>query len=337
MRHRTLKATAAAFALVLSVSAFWTAATTNEIEGDDAANVVSVAEGEDATKVGTAEDGAAAEAQPKKKKGGWGRIFKAPFKAVGRIFKGGGDDNKLRRMNESDAARFESAPAVRVEDARTDEKRRGKAETAESRSARELLERGRAALNEGEDGEAVKLLSRAASLDPKLSEAHNLLAVAYARRGLHERARESFERSLDAQSDAQALNNAGYYLYLNGHYRLAVERLKRAARLAPGDARILNNLALAQVRLGKFDDAYKNFARASNEYDAHMNTAALADRMGRDSEAAEHYESAHRLRPASETALRRLIDLYQRGGHSDRLARARRSLDELQAQLAAKE
>ena len=336
MRHRTLNATVAAFALVLCVSAFWTA-TTNEIEGDDAANVVASADGDDAAKVGTLEDGAAAEAEPKKKKkGGWGRILKAPLKAVGKIFKGG-DDDKLRRMNESDVARFESAPAIRVEDARTAEKRQERAETAEGRSARDLLERGRAALNEGEDGEAVKLLSRAAALDPKLSEAHNLLAVAYARRGLHERARESFERSLDAQSDAQALNNAGYWLYLNGHYRLAVERLKRAAKLAPTDARILNNLALAQVRLGRFDDAYKNFARASNEYDAHMNTAALADRMGRDGEAAEHYEAAHKLRPTSETALRRLVDLYQRGGHNDRLARARHSLDELQAQLAARE
>jgi Flp pilus assembly protein TadD len=336
MRHRTLKATAAAFALVLAVSAFWTA-TTNEIEGDESANVVAAAEGEDVAKVGTAEDGASAEAEPKKKKkGGWGRIFKAPFKAVGKIFKDG-DDNKLRRMSEADAARFESAPTVRVEDARTEETKNAKREAAESRSARELLERGRSALNDGEDGEAVKLLSRAASLDPKLSEAHNLLAVAYARRGLHERARESFERSLDSQADAQALNNAGYYFYLNGHYRLAVERLKRAAKLAPNDARILNNLALAQVRLGRFDDAYKNFARASNDYDAHMNTAALADRMGRDSAAAEHYEAAHKLRPASETALRRLVGLYQRGGHDERLARARRSLDELQAQLAAKE
>lgn len=333
MRHRTLKATVAAFALVLFVSAFWTA-TTNEIEGDESANVVAATEGGEAAKVGTAEDGAAAEAEPKKKKGGWGRIFKAPFKAVGKLFKGG-DDGRVRRMNESDAARFESTPAMRVEDARTDEMK--KADTAGNRSARDLLERGRAALNDGEDGEAVRLLSRAAALDAKLSEAHNLLAVAYARRGLHERARESFERSLDAQSDAQSLNNAGYHFYLNGHYRLAVERLKRAARLAPNDARILNNLALAQVRLGRFDDAYKNFARASNDYDAHMNTAALADRMGRDSAAADHYEAAHRLRPASETALRRLVELYQRGGHSDRLARAQRSLDTLQAQLAAKE
>jgi Flp pilus assembly protein TadD len=333
MRHRTLKATAAALSLVLAVSAFWTA-TTNEIEGDDAANVVATVEGGEELKVGTAEDGASAEAQPRKKKGGWGRVFKAPFKAVGRLFKGG-DDDKPRRMKESDVARFESAPALRVEDARSGESKR--ADAAENRSARELLERGRAALNEGEDGEAVRLLSRAASLDAKLSEAHNLLAVAYARRGLHERARESFERSLDAEADAQALNNAGYYFYLNGHYRLAVERLKRAARLAPADARILNNLALAQVRLGRFDDAYKNFARASNEYDAHMNTAALADRMGRDSAAAEHYEAAHRLRPASETALRRLVELYRRGGRDERLARAQRSLDDLQAQLAAKE
>jgi hypothetical protein len=68
-----------------------------------------------------------------------------------------------------------------------------------------------------------------------------------------------------------------------------------------------------------------------------MNTAALAERMGRDAEATEHYEAAHKLRPASETALRRLLDLYERGHHAESAARARRELDGLQAQVAAKE
>jgi Flp pilus assembly protein TadD len=330
MRHRTLKAAAVAFALVFAVTAFWSAAT-NEPGGDDAARVVAA----DGAQVGTPEDGAAAEAQPKKKGSRWGRIFKAPFKAVAKVFGGGGDGDKVKRLAESDVREFESAPVMRVEDARTGEAERR--EAAGSKSARDLLERGRAQLNEGELAAAVKSLSRAAAADPKLAEAHNLLAVAYARRGLHELARESFERSLDAGTDAQSLNNAGYHYYLNGHYRLAVERLKRAARLAPADERILNNLALAQARLGKFDDAYRSFARARGEYDGHMNVAALAERMGRDREATEHYEAAHKLRPASETALRRLAELYRRGGHEDRAARAAEKLAALQTHVAAKE
>lgn len=333
IRHRTLKASAVALLLVFAATAFWSAGTT-ELDGDDAANVVAAADG---TKVGTSEEGAAAEAGPKKKGSRWGRIFKAPFKAVGKIFGGGGD--KPQRTNDADAAKFESAPLLRVTDANSEPDpepvRRAGADKAEA--AREHFERGRARLNDGDLSAAITELSRAVAYDPKHAQAHNLLAVAYGRKGLHERARESFDRSLDSGADAQSLNNAGYWFYLNGQYRIAVERLKRAAKLAPADERILNNLALAQARLGRFDDAYKNFARARGDYEGHMNVAALAERMGRDGAATEHYEAAHRLRPATETALRRLLDLYERGGHGESAARTRAKLDGLQSQLAAKE
>ena len=334
MRHRTLKAAAFAFAIVFAATAFMSAGT-NELEGDEAANVVAAANGD--TKIGTSDEGAAADAQPKKKGGRWGRIFKAPFKAVAKVF--GGEDGRPRRMKEADVAKFESAPLMRVQDANSEADpepvtRKG-ADKAEA--AREHFERGRARLNDGELSAAITELSRAVSFDPKHAQAHNLLAVAYGRKGLHDRARESFDRSLDSGADAQSLNNAGYWFYLNGHYRLAAERLKRAARLAPADERILNNLALAQARLGRFDDAYKNFARARGDYEGRMNTAALAERMGRDAEAAEHYEAARKLRPASETALRRLLHLYERGGRGEQAARARRDLDGLQTQIAAKE
>ncbi len=58
----------------------------------------------------------------------------------------------------------------------------------EGGSPRDYLERGRALLEEGRLNEAIAELSRAASLDPKLSQAHSLLAVAYDRKGLHDRA-----------------------------------------------------------------------------------------------------------------------------------------------------
>lgn len=335
IRHRTLKAAAVAFAIVFAATAFWSAGT-NEVDGDGAANVVAAADG---AKVGTLEEGAAADAQPKKKGSRWGRIFKAPFKAVAKVFGGDSDGNKTRRTKDADVAKFESAPLMRVVDANSEPDpepvRRAGADKKDA--AREHFERGRARLNDGDLSAAITELSRAVSYDSKHAQAHNLLAVAYGRKGLHDRARESFDRSLDSGADAQSLNNAGYWFYLNGHYRLAVERLKRAAKLAPSDERILNNLALAQARLGRFDDAYRSFARARGDYEGRMNTAALAERMGRDAEATEHYEAAHKLRPASETALRRLLNLYERGGHGESAERARRDLDGLQAQIAARE
>lgn len=71
--------------------------------------------------------------------------------------------------------------------------------------------------------------------------------------------------------------------------------MKKAARLAPDDARILNNLALAQSQLGKFDDAYKNFARAGGELEGRLNVANRMEIAGRSEEALKHYRVARVL------------------------------------------
>ena len=114
------------------------------------------------------------------------------------------------------------------------------------------------------------------------------------------------------------LNTSASSLYLNGNYRAAVTRLKRAAKLAPADERIWNNLALAQCRLGKYDDAYKSFARSGGEYQGRLNVAAMLERAGREEQAIEHYEAARRVQPAAEFVLRRLAELYARNGQPPR-------------------
>jgi Flp pilus assembly protein TadD len=303
MHNRTINAFLLAIMLTVGVSTFWTA-TTTEHNGDEAARVVAA----DGSPTGSAEDTAASPEEPRRKKGNrFARFFKAPFKAAAKLF--GGDDDKVRRLSEKDVAKFESAPLMRVEDSRTP---RAENATDEGGTAKDYLARGRAKLEQDRLNEAIRELSRAVSLDSRLSEAHNLLAVAYDRKGLHDRARESFERALDHEPDAQTLNNLGYSLYLSGNYRAAVARLKRAAKLAPSDARIWNNLALAQCRLGKYDDAYKSFARSGGEYQGRLNVAAMLERAGREDQAIEHYEAARRLQPASELVLGRLAELYAR-------------------------
>src|SRR5688500_13206151 len=315
MNKRRIIAIFVTFMLVVSATALWSAEG-DEREGDTAANIVS----ESGAQAGNASGTEA----PKKKGNRLLRLFKAPFKAVGKVFGAGGDDSgKLARMSEKDAAKFESVGLVRVEDSSREKPRAAGAEG----TARERLERGRALLEQGILNEAIAELSSAASLDPRLSQAHSLLAVAYDRKGLRERAKDSYERAVDVnEADPQALNNLGYSLYVGGNYRAAVERLKRAARLAPGDTRILNNLALAQTRLGKYDDAYRNFARAGGEYQGRMNVAALLERVGREEKAVEHYEAARRLQPASTAALRRLAELYDRTGRKDKAEEARQAL-----------
>lgn len=308
----------ATFVLATSAVAVWSAQG-DERDGDTDTNVVAASGAE-----------AGAQTSATKKKGGiFSKIFKAPVHAVEKLF--GKDDSKLARMTERDAERFESAGVVRVEDSTTEHKQVAN----DDGSALGRLARGRALLEAGQLNEAIAELSLAASLDPKLSQAHSLLAVAYDQKGLHDRAQDSYKRAMSAnENDPEALNNLGYSLYTSGNYRAAVDRLKRAARLAPDDARILNNLALAEARLGKYDDAYRNFARAGGEFNGHANVAALLIRMGREDKAIEHLEAARRIQPGSPNVLRQLAELYDRGGNKDKADAARQALQAADANQA---
>ncbi len=301
MSKRRLLAILIAFVLTLAVTAMWSASTILR-EGDPDANAI-----EDS-------GSSAGNANEHQKSGNKVvKILAAPFKAFGRLFSHK-DDNKLQRMTAKDAEKFESVGVSRVDDSRTPEPKR----LALANSAREHLANGRSYLLNGQINEAIAELSTAASLDPKLIEAHNLLGVAYDKKGLADRAKESYERAVKIEpEDAQILNNLGFSLYQNGNYRAAVDRLKRAVKLAPTDERILNNLGLALCRLGKFDDAYKHFARAAGPLTGNLNTARMLERFGREDDAIRYYEEARRIDPTSTMALKRLADLYKRTGKAE--------------------
>jgi Flp pilus assembly protein TadD len=249
----------------------------------------------DSTDVSTASNAQVHEGSGK----GFLRVLKAPFKAIGRLFgRGKKDDNKLHRLSEKDVKKFESTQVTRIEDATSVPI----ASTPNTDlSAPGHLEQGRALLNEGNLNEAIAELSLAASMDPKLAEAHNLIGVAYERKGLSELARQSFETAIKLdKKNPEILNNLGYLFYSNGDYRGALDRLKKAAGLDPDNARILNNLALAQSQLGNFDDAYKNFVRADGEVKGRLNMANRLELAGRREEALKHYEAARAQAAAEE-------------------------------------
>ena len=311
MRRRTIIAIVIVVTLCFGVGSFWSADTIRR-DGETDANIVSDA----GAKTG-------ANMEPKKKDGNKVvKVLTAPFRAFRRLFGGGKDEGKLARLSEKDVEKFESTGMTRVEDSRNP----AGAKPSAAGNAREHLSQGRTFLSAGRINEAINELSLAVSLDPRLNEAHSLLGLAYDRKGLHDRAKDSYDRAVKANpEDAQTLNNLGFSLYQNGNYRAAVDKLKRAAKLAPADQRILNNLALAQIRLGKADDAYKNFARAGGELTGRLNTAAMLERLGRDEEAIKHYEAARRAQPNSEIAQRRLSDLYRRTGRNSGEAQVTKS------------
>lgn len=309
MNKRRFLAVLIAFVLTIGATAMWSAATIQR-EGDPDAIVLE-------------DSGAEAGVdQPKKKGNKVVKVLAAPFKMFGRLFGGGDDRNKVHRMTEKDAERFETVGVTKIEDARNQYSKR---DTSQA-SAKEHLEAGREYLLEGRYNEAISELSIAASIDPKLTEAHNLLGVAYDKKGFSDRARESFERAVKTEEDADTLNNLGFSLYQNGNYRAAVDRLKRAAKLAPGDERILNNLGLAYCRLGKINEAYKAFAGATGPLTGNLNTAKMLERFGREDDAIRYYEAARQIDPVNSIALRRLTDLYQRVGRASDSEAARAAL-----------
>ena len=309
MNKRRIIAILIAFLLTVAATAMWSASTI-EREGDPDVNVLE----DSGSEAGTA--------TPSKKGGNKiVKVLAAPFKAFGSLFKK--DDKKIQRMTEKDAEKFVAVGVERVEDGR-----KSNQSISFSGSAREHLQAGRKYLLAGQLNDAIAELSTAASLDPKLTEAHNLLGVAYDRKGFADRAKESYERAVKAEpNDADTLNNLGFSLYQNGNYRAAVDRLKRAAKLAPTDERILNNLGLALCRLGKFDEAYNNFSRAAGPLVGNLNMGRMLVRFGREDDAITYYEAARKIDPNNTVSLRRLADLYQRVGKLGNAQEARVALN----------
>lgn len=291
-------------------------------------------------------DAASLDAKDDQSKSGNGfvRVLKAPFKAIGRIFGIGGnkDDSKPQRLSRKDVKKFETVGTARVIDARTTGFESKPADQPTENAApinpalaasQENLERGRAFLNSGNVNDAIAALSTAATTDPKLHEAYNLLGVAYEAKGMRTRAFESFEKALKADNDnPEYLNNLGYLYFKDGDYDKAAKYLKRAVKTAPNVQRYWNNLGLVQSQRTKWDDAYECFVHAVGEFEGHMNVANRSQAMGHDKTAIKHLEQARALRPATAEILLRLAVLYKRSGNDELAAEANSALTTVRSQ-----
>lgn len=153
--------------------------------------------------------------------------------------------------------------------------------------------------NDGRYLEALKSLTRAVELAPREARFHNALALAYGARGLYDRAKEHFHRSIELDpmvseayvnlsalylkegdwdeaitAASEALNNVFYktpeFAYNNiawgmfnkGDYQGAVINLRKAVEISPKYRWGYNNLGLALERLGNLEEAREAYLKA---------------------------------------------------------------------------
>jgi serine/threonine-protein kinase len=110
---------------------------------------------------------------------------------------------------------------------------------------------------------------KATQLDPLLAEAHEALALVYARDGQWEQSEKSFSRAieLDPNRSSTYANFATWVLWAQGRTEEALRQLRVAERVDPLSPEVHNSLTLVLVSTGRYDEAAAHCAKISADKD----------------------------------------------------------------------
>jgi protein O-GlcNAc transferase len=155
----------------------------------------------------------------------------------------------------------------------------------------------------GEHREAVELINRAITVNPRQSTYHNNLGNVLKTLNRTDDAIAAYNSALKlAPSNAQAQNNLGVALNIQGRHQEALEALQSALRLNPGYAEAHYNLANSQMALGELDSAIGSFQAAiqlrPDLVQAYNNLANALKEAGRIDEAIAACSSALKINPS---------------------------------------
>ena len=115
-------------------------------------------------------------------------------------------------------------------------------------------------------------------------------------------------------SDAYDLFREGQRRLRSGLTAQATVPLEKAKRLEPQKASIREALGIAYFRLGRWEDAEREFRTITDELDptddyAHYALGRALERQGRTTEANGHYKLASSMKPGSDQYSSRILDL----------------------------
>ncbi len=134
--------------------------------------------------------------------------------------------------------------------------------------------------------EAEVWLKKALELDPEYAHAWALMVAIHGEATWigYDSSPERFAAAKEAVENArifgpgssETLAAEGEYLYrIENNYAASVDKFQAAHELAPGNAHILERLAVAQRRAGMFDDAIANFKKVMETDPENSSTATL--------------------------------------------------------------
>lgn len=166
-------------------------------------------------------------------------------------------------------------------------------------------------------------------------------------RGRYDKAARLFRQVLEAGDDAEACNNLGACLAIEGEAGAAIDCYRRALQLKPDFIRAHYNLGLAYYGQGRFDDAIACYTNAIHfgptetamtfdqviknepvDDDAHNNLGVIYFLRGETEKAVEHYRLALAFNPAHANAHYNLgCALGASGRRDEAAAHFRRALD----------
>ena len=165
---------------------------------------------------------------------------------------------------------------------------------------------------------AEKVLQEGLSILPKSTEVLYSLGVLFEKTDRFEAGIQQMRLILVIDPDhADALNFIGYsYADRDIHLSEAEELIKKASRLKPGNAYIIDSLGWVYFRQNKLDQAIRHLAEAAR---LQPNDVAITEhlgdayvKIGKLKEALEIYQKALKLNPGSNTLPKKIGDLLKK-------------------------